>query len=412
MSRPWVVRWAVDGRQRSRTFHTKSEAEGFRSELLLAKRLREPFDPDTAEPARWAPPPPSIQMHHWARRWLAEQWDEWQPRTRASAIEVLVRFVPLVTHGDAEPPPDGLRGYLAQSLRPDATVDDATVHERWLGASVLSLTTLQRDVLAVVDTELGRGLQGGRLSPSTAQRYRKVARACVRRAVELELLDHDPWPPPPRGRSRRKAARISKAIDVRVLPEPSTVRRALAAIPTHQPGSVMYKVMTAVAYFGGLRPSEVLMLRPGALKLPDSGWGAIAVTEADTSLDEPGEPKTGRRTVPIPPELVAILRDWLATHEFEPSDLLFRTRNGKRPAASNWSRAWHRALRAIGHQPLRVYDCRHAAATTWLKAGVPLGEVARRLGHSVETLVSTYVGAMEVDEALGNERIELALGSS
>jgi hypothetical protein len=47
-----------------------------------------------------------------------------------------------------------------------------------------------------------------------------------------------------------------------------------------------------------------------------------------------------------------------------------------------------------------------------LKAGVPLGEVARRLGHSVETLVSTYVGAMEADEALGNERIELALSST
>ena len=47
-SRPWIVRWAVDGRQRSRAFQTKSEAEGFRSELLLAKRLQEPFDPGTA----------------------------------------------------------------------------------------------------------------------------------------------------------------------------------------------------------------------------------------------------------------------------------------------------------------------------------------------------------------------------
>ena len=40
---------------------------------------------------------------------------------------------------------------------------------------------------------------------------------------------------------------------------------------------------------------------------------------------------------------------------------------------------------------------------------MPLGEVARRLGHSVETLVSTYVGAMEADEELGNVRIELVL---
>lgn len=81
------------------------------------------------------------------------------------------------------------------------------------------------------------------------------------------------------------------------------------------------------------------------------------------------------------------------------------------PSRSNWSRAWHRALRSIDHPPLRIYDCRHAAATTWLGAGVPLGEAARRLGHSVETLVSTYVGALTDDETVANERIEAALAS-
>ncbi|HTW97605.1 MAG TPA: tyrosine-type recombinase/integrase [Acidimicrobiales bacterium] len=96
-------------------------------------------------------------------------------------------------------------------------------------------------------------------------------------------------------------------------------------------------------------------------------------------------------------------------HDLAPSDLLFRTRTGGPPQPSNWSRAWHRALRQVGHEPLRVYDCRHAAATTWLKAGAPLGEVARRLGHSVETLVSTYVGALASDGALANRRIEEVL---
>ena len=42
-----------------------------------------------------------------------------------------------------------------------------------------------------------------------------------------------------------------------------------------------------------------------------------------------------------------------------------------------------------------------------------LGEVARRLGHSVETLVSTYVGANAGDETVANERIDrvLAVGA-
>lgn len=72
-------------------------------------------------------------------------------------------------------------------------------------------------------------------------------------------------------------------------------------------------------------------------------------------------------------------------------------------------RALKRAYEIVGHPRMRVYDCRHAAATTWLRAGVPLRTVAMRLGHSVETLVSTYVGALEADEAIANERIDAAL---
>jgi len=187
--------------------------------------------------------------------------------------------------------------------------------------------------------------------------------------------------------------------------------KALRAIATHQPASRTYQVMTAIAYYAGLRPSEVVMLRHRALELPTKGWGRIHVTEADVSFDEPGEPKTGARSVPIPPALVQILRSWIDEHGLEPGDLMFRTRTGGRPSFSNWSRALQRALRSIDAKAMRIYDCRHAAATTWLRAGVPLGEVAKRMGHSVETLVSTYVGALEGDEALANERIDRVLMS-
>jgi len=167
-----------------------------------------------------------------------------------------------------------------------------------------------------------------------------------------------------------------------------------------------YRVMTAVLYYGGLRPSEVVMIRRGVLNLPESGWGSIEVIEADISFDEPGDPKTGDRTVPIPSGLVSILREWIDEHDFTDDQLIFRTRNDNRPTSSNWRRAWHRALRSIDHDTLRLYDCRHAAATSWLRADVPLGEVARRLGHSIEVLVSTYVGALKGDEQVANQKID------
>lgn len=201
-------------------------------------------------------------------------------------------------------------------------------------------------------------------------------------------------------------------VDIRKLPDPATMAAAIDAIVSHQPASRMYRTMTAVAYYAGLRPSEVVMLRPRCLHLPASGWGSIEVREADIDFDVPGDPKTGQRTVPIPCQLVQVLRAWVEAHDFDDDDLIFRTRGGQRPAHSNWSRAWHRAVRSVGHEPLRVYDCRHAAATTWLRAGVPLGEVAARMGHSVETLVSTYVGALNGDEELANERIDAVLAGS
>lgn len=153
------------------------------------------------------------------------------------------------------------------------------------------------------------------------------------------------------------------------------------------------------------------MLRPCVLDLPEAGWGRIDVVEADVDFDEPGEPKTGRRSVPIPAELVDVLRQWLADGYFTSDQLIFRSPNGGLPSASNWGRAWRLALAKVGHDRLRPYDCRHFAATTWLHAGVPLGETARRLGHSVDTLVSTYVGALQGDEQVANDLIDRYLGA-
>jgi integrase len=70
--------------------------------------------------------------------------------------------------------------------------------------------------------------------------------------------------------------------------------------------------------------------------LPAEDWGAIDVVEADIDWDLPGKPKTGNRTVPIPPEPVSLLRAWEEDRQLGPNNLLFRTRTGRRPMPSNW----------------------------------------------------------------------------
>lgn len=148
----------------------------------------------------------------------------------------------------------------------------------------------------------------------------------------------------------------------------------------------------------------------------DNRASAITESRTDHRLEGPcplcqggaGEPKTGPRSVPIPPVLVDILREWRDTNRLTtPERLLFRTRNDTTPSGSNWARSWHRALESVGQQPMRVYDCHHATATTWLRAGMPLAETARRLGHSVETPVSTYIDALNDEEHIDNQRIDV-----
>jgi integrase len=406
--KPWIVRWAVDGESFSRSFRTKSEADRFRSRLHVAQQDGERFDARTGEPESWSPAPDDVRVHEWARLWVAQQWPEWAPRTRRSDVEALARFLPHASNPDAPSPPAGLRKYLTETLVPDRKLDEESECERWLGRWALPLSDLNREMLAEVERKLGIGDRRQTLAAQTAGRYRKVAHACIRRAVELGRLDADPWPPPPKGRNRRKAVKKREDVDVRRLPDIEAMTAIIQGIRSHQPGSRKYQVMTAIMYFAGLRPSEVVMLRPRALSLPKRGWGAIEVVEADIDWDEPGDPKTGDRTVPIPPELVELLRSWIEEHELAAGKLLFRTRNDRRPTQSNWGRALKRSCANVGRPPMRVYDCRHACATSWLQAGVPLGETARWLGHSVETLVRVYVGALEGDDTQARQRIDTA----
>jgi integrase len=409
--KPWVVRWIVDTKPFSKAFRTKAEGDRFRSRLFVAQQDGERFETQTGRPISWLPRGGDTPLHVWARRWVAEQWSEWQPRTRREDVYALSRFIPHATRSGAAAAPPDMRAYLRDSLQPDVELDPDHACERWLSRWALSLAELDRATLAEVSRLLGVGDKGQALANETVRRYRRVAHSCIRRAVELEQIPADPWPPTPRGRSRRKVNRASNAVDIRRLPTPAGAAAILDALKSRQPASLTYQTMTAVVFYAGLRPSEVVMLRPRALSMPPTGWGTIAVTEADNGWDEPGDPKTGNRTTPVPPRLVELLRSWIDEHEVAAGELLFRTREGNRPSRSNWSRALKRACENAGRPRIRVYDFRHANATMMLKAGVPLAEAARRLGHSVETLVSTYIGAMDGDDTEANALIDAALAT-
>jgi integrase len=184
----------------------------------------------------------------------------------------------------------------------------------------------------------------------------------------------------------------------------------------------------ASMYYAALRPAEANWLREGDCKLPESGWGELVLSASasrsnaryigngksweERSLKK--RPVGTVRVVPIPPQLVVILREHIERFGTTPDGRLFRGRKFGEPInPSIYTDVWKRA-RVIGLSPeqaasplaRRPYDLRHAAVSTWLAAGVPVAEVAERAGHTVEVLLKVYARCLDGERATSNKRIE------
>ena len=232
---PWVVRYTIDGRHRSKSFRTRIEADRYRGRLLQAVQDGGRFDETSGEPDAWQTPLADLHVYEWARRWLTEQWSEWQPRTRASAVEALARFVTIAIRSGATPPEEW-RVYLYTALAPGSEAHWNIVLERWMGKHCLTLGELDRERIAGIDRKLALKLDGSQMAANTATRIRIVARATVQSAIAAGAVAADVWPQRSKSRARRKVARTKRSVDIRTLPSPAVMAAAIDAIVTQQPG--------------------------------------------------------------------------------------------------------------------------------------------------------------------------------
>ncbi|WP_431932921.1 hypothetical protein [Nonomuraea jabiensis] len=124
------------------------------------------------------------------------------------------------------------------------------------------------------------------------------------------------------------------------------------------------------------------------------------------------------RTVPIPPELVAILRDHIAAFGVGEDGRLFRTRTGGMISGSAYAKVWQEARtyaftpdQAASPLAGRPYDLRHAAVSLWLNAGVHAPEAAERAGHGVDVMLRVYAKCIDGQREVANRRILGALAA-
>lgn len=159
----------------------------------------------------------------------------------------------------------------------------------------------------------------------------------------------------------------------------------------------------SVALALGLRQGEALGLMWIDL---DPIAGTLTVRRALQRLKGKGlvmaEPKSraGRRTIALPPSLIAGLEAHRTTQERERDDaaeawqengLVFAQVDG-RPIdpGADW-KAWKALLKRAGVRDARLHDARHTAATLLLQQGVPARVAMQILGHSqISLTLGTY----------------------
>lgn len=203
---------------------------------------------------------------------------------------------------------------------------------------------------------------------------------------------------------RWKAPERVEEDDPECVPEPRQAAELLAAVRAQGARGRHLQAFFGCVYYAASRPGETVGLRLGDCDLPRRGWGMLRLRESrarsGTAWTDSGEAHDRRglkhrsriavRYVPIPPELVALLRWHVTVHGTGPDGRLFRTARGGMVQESGYGEVWSRARAealSLAEQETKLakrpYDLRHAAVSTWLSSGVEPQLVAERAGHSV-----------------------------
>lgn len=434
----YEVRWVVAGRGRSRTRRTKALAESFLSDLRQAAKRGESFDVDSGLPVSMLRQQSAVTWYELVRAYVDVKWPRHPAKTREGMLDALATVTPVLVK-DRKGAPDAkiLRGVLLRHAFNPPRRDLALAVEdekalRWLVGKSLPVVELAKpEVIRAALDGIAVTMAGRPAAATTVARKRAVLYNVLKYAVnERKLLDANPidqvdWKTP------EKVGQIDRSVVV----NPAQARQLLAAVTyvgRYSGRGRRMMALYACMYFAGLRPAEAVSLRESNCHLPAEGWGQLTLgrslpsvgslyTDDGATHDDKGlkrRPKGEVRPVPIPPELVGILRAHLEEFGTAPDGRLFATSTGGVIPASTLSRVWEDARR-IGLTPEqqisplagRPYDLRHACATLLLTSGVPPKEVARRLGHSVDVLWRVYAGCMDGDEERINRLIERALAA-
>jgi integrase len=234
------------------------------------------------------------------------------------------------------------------------------------------------------------------LSDATIRQVYTVLRSGLDGAVRDGLVARNPAAAVKRPGIARREAKHAAAIDVTKL--------LLCA------EGLRYRLVLVLIAATGLRRGEALALHWSEVDL-DNGQlvvrGTLGRIGGKLMITEPKTDRS-RRTVPMAPPLVAMLRAHRADQAAErlaagsawqDHGLVFASESGTPVDPRNILRTIQVAAEKAGMTGIGVHTLRHSAAVAWLEAGVHIKAVADLLGHSSIAITGDIYGHTSDDTA-------------
>lgn len=238
----------------------------------------------------------------------------------------------------------------------------------------------------------------GSRTPTLRAHAYGLLRTTLGSAVDEQLIPANPCHIRGAGTAKR-----AKAIRPATLDELATL---VAAMPDR------YRLMVLLGAWCALRFGELAELRRDDMDLKN---GVIRIRRAVTRVHGQAivsTPKSvaGVRDVVIPPHLLPVVEDHLATYAEPGRDgLLFPAAHGGHLLPSALQKPFGRAREAAGRPDLRFHDLRHTGAVLAATTGATLAELMARLGHATAGAAMRYQhAAQDRDRAIAEALSRMA----
>lgn len=236
---------------------------------------------------------------------------------------------------------------------------------------------LQSLTAPMVQNLYARLMQERGLSACSVGKVHRVLHAAFRKAWQIDLVPRniiDAVDPP----------RYQRTTEIKTFSK-EEISKILDVAKTFAYGH--YYAMILLAVTTGMRMGEILGLR----------WCDVDIRKHEISINQnlqlssvkgiifnPPKTKAGRRTITVPGETINALLELKHKRKVEVMEgLVFTTVKGSHPySPRNIEHTWKRIMKHADIPYRNFHVFRHTHATDLLAAGVPIVEVAHRLGHS------------------------------